>query len=226
MAQSQLKRCQYCKNSIYSGAKVCPICGKSQGMSTGKVVLGCLLGIVLIPVIGTAIKSTMEGYQEAKNKAENPSSSYTSHVASNSATSQQQVNNKPTTSQKSQEEIEKEYKMDCRPVTYERIMRETDMMAGQYVTITGKVSQVMPDGILRVDLTKDGYGLYSDSIVVHYSSSDTGFNVIEGDIITAWGISNGAERFASTVLGNEREIEVAAINARYIELEETNNENE
>lgn len=226
MAQSQLKRCQYCKNSIYSGAKVCPICGKSQGMSTGKVVLGCLLGIILIPVIGTAIKSTMEGYQEAKNKAENPSSSYTSHVASNSTTSQQQVNNKPTTSQKSQEEIEKEYKMDCRPVTYERIMRETDMMKGQYVTITGKVSQVMPDGILRVDLTKDEYGLYSDSIVVHYSSSDTGFNVIEGDIITAWGMSNGAERFTSTVLGNEREIEVAAINARYIELEETNNENE
>lgn len=215
MARSQLKQCQYCKNSIYSGAKVCPICGKSQGMSTGKFVLGCLLGIVLIPVIGTAIKSTMEGYQEAKNKAENPSSSYTSHVASNSATSQ-----------KSQEEIEKEYKMDCRPVTYERIMRETDMMAGQYVTITGKVSQVMPDGILRVDLTKDEYGLYSDSIVVHYSSSDTGFNVIEGDIITAWGMSNGAERFTSTVLGNEREIEVAAINARYIELEETNNENE
>ena len=225
MAQSQLKRCQYCKNSIYSGAKVCPICGKSQGMSTGKVVLGCLLGIVLIPVIGTAIKSTMEGYQEAKNKAENPSSSYTSHVASNSATSQQQANNKPTTSQKSQEEIEKEYKMDCRPVTYERIMRETDMMAGQYVTITGKVSQVMPDGILRVDLTKSEYGFYSDSIVVHYSSSDAGFNVIEGDIITAWGMSNGAERFTSTVLGNEREIEVAAINAKYIELEE-NHRNE
>lgn len=214
MAQSQLKRCQYCKNSIYSDAKVCPICGKSQGMSTWKVVLGCLLGILLIPVIGTAIKSTMEGYQEAKNKAENPSSSYTSHVVSSS------------TSQKSQEEIEKEYKLECRPVTYEQIMRETDMMKGQYVTITGKVSQVMPDGILRVDLTKSEYGFYSDSIVVHYSSSDAGFNVIEGDIITAWGISNGAERFTSTVLGNEREIEVAAINAKYIELEETNNGNE
>lgn len=184
-------------------------------MSAGKAVLGCALGIGLLIAIGSAISATMDGYQNAKNKAETPSAPYSSRTETES---------RPETSRKSQEEVEKEYKDNCRPITYEQIMRETDMMKGQYVTTTGKVSQVMPDGILRVDLTKDEYGLYSDSIVVYYSSNDSGFNVIEGDIITVWGTANGAEIFKSSMLENEREIEVATIGAKYIELQESKNE--
>lgn len=83
-------------------------------------------------------------------------------------------------------------------ITYDQLARTPDDFKGQKVKFTGKVVQVLEDGAsvyirLAVDQNYDTilYGTYSSSLV--------GSRVLEDDIITVYGTSNGLKSYQSTL---------------------------
>lgn len=115
--------------------------------------------------------------------------------------------------------IKKSYKSKCKEYTYEQMARNPKKVKGKYAKLTGEVVQVMEDGDfveLRVNITKDSYGYYSDTVYVYYTmKSKKGDRILEDDIITIYGKLAGTETYTS-VLGSE--ITLPKINAEYIEL--------
>lgn len=49
-----------------------------------------------------------------------------------------------------------EYKSECQDISYSEIARDSNGLAGQYFTFTGKIIQVM-DGTYRMNVTVDEY---------------------------------------------------------------------
>lgn len=113
------------------------------------------------------------------------------------------------------------YKEQCKEYTYKEIARNPDSVKGEYAKLTGEVIQVLESGTsvtLRVDITKDKYGYYSDTVYVKYTrKSDTEDRILEDDIITIYGKLGGIETYTS-VLGAE--VSLPKIFAEYIELVE------
>lgn len=113
------------------------------------------------------------------------------------------------------------YKEQCKEYTYKEIARNPDSVKGEYAKLTGEVIQVLESGksvTLRVDITKDKYGYYSDTVYVTYTrKSDTEDRILEDDIITIYGKLGGIETYTS-VLGSE--VSLPKIFAEYIDLVE------
>lgn len=111
------------------------------------------------------------------------------------------------------------YKKNCEEYTYEKIARNPGKVKGEFVKLTGEVIQVMEnDGSveLRVNITKNSYGYYSDTVYVYYPmKSKDGDRILEDDIITIYGKLAGTETYTS-VLGSE--VTLPKINAEYIEF--------
>lgn len=116
------------------------------------------------------------------------------------------------------EKEQKEYKEQCESYTYKEIFRNPDDYIGKKMKITGKVIQVIDNGFqwqLRVNMTKDKYGYYDDTIYVTISKSNFNGRILEDDIITFWGLNTGTTTY-KTVLGSEMTIPSMA--AVYAEL--------
>lgn len=113
------------------------------------------------------------------------------------------------------------YKEQCKEYAYKEIARNPDSVKGEYAKLTGEVIQVLESGksvTLRVDITKDKYGYYSDTVYVTYTrKSDTEDRILEDDIITIYGKLGGIETYTS-ILGAE--ISLPKIFAEYIDLVE------
>lgn len=109
-----------------------------------------------------------------------------------------------------------EYKSECQDISYSEIARDSNGLAGQYFTFTGKIIQVM-DGTYRMNVTVDEWGIYNDTILFIYDTDD-GDRILEDDIVTIWGQSLGLYTYTS-VLGSE--ITVPAIDAKYISINNT-----
>lgn len=109
-----------------------------------------------------------------------------------------------------------EYKSECQDISYSEIARDSNGLAGQYFTFTGKIIQVM-DGTYRMNVTVDEWGIYNDTILFIYDTGD-GDRILEDDIVTIWGQSLGLYTYTS-VLGSE--ITVPAIDAKYISINNT-----
>lgn len=108
------------------------------------------------------------------------------------------------------------YKSECQDTSYSEIARDSNGLAGQYFTFTGKIIQVM-DGTYRMNVTVDEWGIYNDTILFIYDTGD-GDRILEDDIVTIWGQSMGLTTYTS-VLGSE--ITVPAIDAKYISINNT-----
>lgn len=109
-----------------------------------------------------------------------------------------------------------EYRSECQDISYSEIARDSNGLAGQYFTFTGKIIQVM-DGTYRMNVTVDEWGIYNDTILFIYDTGD-GDRILEDDIVTIWGQSLGLYTYTS-VLGSE--ITVPAIDAKYISINNT-----
>lgn len=112
------------------------------------------------------------------------------------------------------------YKEQCKEYTYEEIARNPENVKGEYAKLIGEVIQVLESGnivTLRVDITKDKYGYYSDTVYVTYTrKSDGEDRILEDDIITIYGKLAGMETYTA-VLGQE--VSLPKINAEYIEIQ-------
>ena len=115
-------------------------------------------------------------------------------------------------------QLEKEFKDECKSYTYKEIFRNPDNYKGKKMKITGEVIQVIDADDyfqLRVDMTKNEYDYYDDTIFVQINKDKFNGRIIEDDIITFWGLNAGTVSY-ETVMGDETTI--PAMEAYYAEL--------
>lgn len=105
-------------------------------------------------------------------------------------------------------------KAEANKIPYDNLARNTEDYVGQYIYVRGEVTQVMPVGsdyALRVDVTRDSYGLWTDTIWVNYS----GDRLLEDDIIDIWGKVVGRRSYTSVL---RTTIEIPEIDAILVEI--------
>lgn len=105
---------------------------------------------------------------------------------------------------KKEKQAEKDFKADCKTYTYEELARNPDKVAGEKVKVTGEVIQALYDTDsvdLRVNITKEGMysTYYTDTIYVVYYPEEGEDKILEDDIITIWGTSQGDYTYTSTI---------------------------
>lgn len=119
------------------------------------------------------------------------------------------------------EEEKEAFIENCQNYTFEQIARNPINFKGTNVKLTGEVIQVMTDNNstnLRVNITKKGtYSTYyTDTIYVVYYPQNGEDKILEKDIITIYGISQGDCSY-TTVLGST--VTLPNILAKYITIE-------
>ena len=119
------------------------------------------------------------------------------------------------------EEEKNTFKASCQRYTYEEISRNPDAYKGKPAVFTGEVIQVQEQKMapyivatLRVDVTKNEYGWYEDTIYVTYVFPEGDPRILEDDIITMYGTLNGLKSYTS-ILGAT--ITIPEFTAKYIE---------
>lgn len=119
----------------------------------------------------------------------------------------------------SDDDIVNAYKSQCTYYDYKTIARDPEVYKGKQAAFTGKVIQVVENGlsvIMRVNVTPVGYGVYSDTVyVTYYRKSNTESRILEDDIITLYGTLGGLKTY-ETVLGST--VSIPLLNAKYIVL--------
>ena len=68
---------------------------------------------------------------------------------------------------------------------------------------------------LRINITKEDYGYYTDTIYALYIPKDGEDKILEGDNITIWGTAQGDYSYTS-VLGSK--VTLPFINVNYIQI--------
>lgn len=113
----------------------------------------------------------------------------------------------------------KEYKSSCKTIPYKDIARQPMKYMGENVVYTGQIVQVGKESdylyYARINVTKDEYGYYDDTMYVCYELEENEPKFLEDDIVTFYGECKGEISYES-VLGNE--ITIPAVYAKYIEL--------
>ncbi|MCL2105943.1 MAG: hypothetical protein FWH26_02620 [Oscillospiraceae bacterium] len=95
-------------------------------------------------------------------------------------------------------ETEKSYEF----VTYNDLARYPDKWRSKNVTIEGKVTQVVEDGLLRISVTEGDFGIWRDNIVIFGGAlNDRDGRILVDDVIIVWGRYDGLTTYAS-VLGS------------------------
>lgn len=117
------------------------------------------------------------------------------------------------------QEKEKQFKKECEEYTFEQLARNPDKVRDKKVKVTGEVIQVS-EGIytngLRVNITKNEYDWYEDTIYVTYVPEEGKDKILEDDIITVWGTAEGEYSYTS-VMGAT--VTLPYISAEYLEIE-------
>lgn len=113
-----------------------------------------------------------------------------------------------------------EYKSQCITIPYNKLARETEKYVNTKIKLTGQVIQVQENGnrvMLLVNVTKDDFNIYKDTVLVNYILKDGEKHILQGDIINLWGTVKGRKTYIA-VLGNKNT--VPEINAVAIEIKE------
>ena len=112
-----------------------------------------------------------------------------------------------------------DYKTACQTYTYDQISRNPETYKGQKVHFTGKVIQVLEYSTsveLRVNITKDKYGYYDDTVYIIYNNLDINNRILEEDIIDIYGELDGLESYVSTMGAT---ITIPRVIAKYITVQ-------
>lgn len=133
---------------------------------------------------------------------------------------EEEISKKEAEEKAKKEQEETEFKASCSTYTFKEIARNPQKNKGSKVKLTGKVVQTIYGSYetdLRVNITKEGtYStFYTDTIYVVYFPEIGEDKILEDDIITLWGTSEGDYTYTST-LGTE--VNLPLISAKYIEI--------
>ena len=162
-----------------------------------------------------------DNYEIAEVKKENNNIVVT-NVAEEKRTAEQEAEEK----RKQEEEIarkqqeESEFKASCQTYTFEQMARNPENFKGTNVKVTGEVVQALygTSGVdLRVNITKEGTytTYYTDTIYVVYYPEAGEDKILEGDIITIYGTSQGDYTYTSTLGAS---INLPLVYGKYIEI--------
>lgn len=212
------KYCAKCGEKLQEGEKFCTKCGaqkeetketveKSQKKKLPKPVkiILIILGVIILISLLTGED------QESQNKEEKEQSTTTEESTIEEPTIEEEIEEEPKISKE-------DYMKSCQEISYEKLARYPDKYKGTKVKLTGEVIQVIEsswtDSInLRVNVTKDEYGYWDDTVLVDYTYKTEGVKILEDDIITMYGQSEGTESYES-VLGAT--ITIPYVTAEYI----------
>ncbi len=106
----------------------------------------------------------------------------------------------------------------CESIDYEDLARNPDEYTGELVKFTGEVIQVMESGstgVMRVNVTKGSYGIYTDTVYVLYEV-DSSNHVLEDDIVSFYGTSTGLYSYES-IMGAT--ITIPSVVAEIVDIE-------
>lgn len=115
----------------------------------------------------------------------------------------------------------KAYKNKCKSLSFKDLSRNPDKHKGEKLKYTGQVIQVQEDEHwlddnttvdLRINVTKDKYGLWDDTIYATVELPKNADRILEDDIITIWGECDGKYSYTS-VLGSD--VTLPKINIEY-----------
>ena len=115
----------------------------------------------------------------------------------------------------------KAYKNNCKTLSFKDLSRNPDKHKGEKLKYTGKVIQVQEDEHwlddnttvdLRINVTKDEYGLWDDTIFATVELPKNADRILEDDIITIWGECDVKYSYTS-VLGSD--VTLPKINIEY-----------
>lgn len=111
------------------------------------------------------------------------------------------------------------YKENCGKYTYKEIARNPENYYGKQITFTGEVIQVVEESKnsieLRINVTKNEYDFYEDTIYCTYSYKTGESRILENDIITLYGICKGSTSYIS--LFGEK-ITLPSVDIKYIDI--------
>lgn len=184
---SKIINCKTCGKEIASNAKACPSCGAKNKKP---IYTKWWFWIIIISVIVYA----------------GGSSNNTTNVNSNNSlvTSSGELNNTINKEEPQNEISEDEYKNKCDSYNYEDIARNPQNYKDKYMKFTGEViqtSEAWGTVTLRINVTKNEYGFWEDTVYATYKYSENESKILENDIITVYGICKGDKTYTS-VLGS------------------------
>ncbi|HHV61110.1 MAG TPA: hypothetical protein GXX51_00490 [Firmicutes bacterium] len=107
-----------------------------------------------------------------------------------------------------------EFKNSCITLAFDELARHTEAHIGKHIYLRGKVLQAEElwgnNMVLRVAMTEDKYGLWTDAVWVNYTRGE---RVLEDDIVKIWGIVKGRKTYKA-ILGNY--VTVPEIDAKFL----------
>ena len=117
-------------------------------------------------------------------------------------------------------EVEKEFKESCQVISYSDLARNPDKYKEQRFKFVGQVIQVIEPAAgntvsLRLNVTKDESGLYSDTIFTTVTIPDGSDRILEDDILTIYGECEGMYSYESVL---NQKISLPKIRIRYYSI--------
>lgn len=117
--------------------------------------------------------------------------------------------------------IKDEYISSCKQISYADLARNPDKYKGQAFVFTGKIIQVSEPTFgnivsLRINVTKNEYGSYTDTVYATVELSDDSDRLLEDDIVKVYGDCEGLYTYTS-VMGNS--VSVPKINIQYFDFD-------
>ena len=140
----------------------------------------------------------------------------TSTIEENTVLMDANKNNLNKTVSQAKADYINEYKTNCQTYDYKTIFRYVEQYKGKDVKFTGKVVQIIDKNSYRVNVTKDRWGYYDDTVYVKFVDLDGNTpRILEDDIITFYGTVGDLYTY-TTVLGAS--VTIPSVNANYIDL--------
>lgn len=111
-----------------------------------------------------------------------------------------------------------EFISKCQKYSYKEIFRNSENYVGKYAVFTGEVVQVIDNKEfydIRINVTKDEYGYYDDTMYASIPKSYFQGRILEDDIITIYGRLSELNTYKS-IFGAD--VTIPAMYVRYAEL--------
>ncbi|MBR5497455.1 MAG: zinc ribbon domain-containing protein [Clostridia bacterium] len=214
--------CPNCKKQIPDGTQFCPECGANTAANVAPVqkkkpITKKWWFWVIIAVVVIVFISAASGSDDSSDSSVNSGAVVTTTEKVDETTTEKIT----VTTTEASTLSEAEYTASCESIPYKDIARMPDNYVGKNVVFTGEVVQVMESSYsnnvtYRIDVTKDEYGYWDDTVYVTYELPEGAPRILEDDIVKFYGICEGTYTY-ETVLGSS--LTIPSVEALYIDIQ-------
>lgn len=215
--------CPNCKKEIPDGTQFCPECGASVNSNekpakAKKTITKKWWFWVIIVVVVIALIGAVGGDDDTDAPVNSDNDAVVEQNELETTTEQTTETTETTTEATLSEE---EYKASCEIIPYKDIARLPDNYLDKNVMFTDEVIQVMESSwtnsvTYRINVTKDEYGYWDDTVYVTYELPEGAPRILEDDIVKFYGICKGTYTYES-VLGSS--VTIPSVEALFIDIQ-------